>query len=370
MATTIIATQTLPDRAPPAGTVGILGWLRQRLFSSWANTLLTILSLGFLLLILPPLLNWTIFSATWRGDGAAACTGEGACWLFIKDHASQFMYGAYPAELRWRVNLVFFLIVPAFLLAIWFSKHRLRQWLVAAALFVIPVIAWNLLYGGVFGLSVVPTRDWGGMMLTLVVSSAGILFSLPVGILLALGRTSDMPIIRWFCIVFIEFWRGVPLITILFMASVMLPLFLPGDLHIDNLIRALVGVALFASAYMAEVVRGGLQGVARGQYEAADSLGLGYWVKMRLIILPQALKTMIPAITNTYVGLFKETTLVSIIGLYDFLGIVHSASQDPAWLGMGMEGYAFCAIVYFILCYSMTRASYRLERTLSPERKH
>ena len=359
----------LPARAPPIGTTGLPGFLHKQLFSSVTSTLLTLACLALFALILPPLVHWTLLDATWHGASSADCHEGGACWIFIKARLSQFFYGFYPQDQRWRVNLVFLLIVPAFLLAVVSSRKGLRTFFVLAAMLAMPVISWVTLRGGGFGLSEVPTNQWGGMMLTMVVSSVGILFSLPCGILLALGRTSDMPVIRLIAVVFIEIWRGVPLITILFMASVMLPLFLPPAITVDNLVRALIGVAFFASAYMAEVIRGGLQGLSRGQYEAADSIGLGYWMKMRFIILPQALKTMIPAITNTYVGLFKETTLVSIIGLYDFLGIVHSASQDPAWLGRGMEGYAFCALVYFLICYGMSRASYQVEARFSSERR-
>lgn len=352
----------LPSRLPPAGSTGPWAWLRQHLFSSLGNSALTLLSLLFLAYTLPPLFNWLLFDATWQGADKAACAAhEGACWPFIRARLGQFFYGFYPDEQRWRVTLVFFLIVPLFLLAVVFFRGRARHWAMLANMLLLPLICWTLLRGGVFGLVDVPTNKWGGMMLTLVISSAGILFSLPLGILLALGRASDMPLIRWLCVAFIELWRGVPLILILFMSSIMLPLFFPSGMTVDNLIRALIGVALFASAYMAEVVRGGLQGLPKGQYEAADSIALSYWQKMRLIVLPQALRLVIPAITNTYVGLFKETTLVSIIGLYDFLGIVHSASQSPQWLGLGMEGYAFTALVYFIICYGMTRFSYRVE---------
>lgn len=359
----------LPTRAPPLGTTGLIGFLHKQLFSSITNTVLTFVCLSLFYLILPPLIHWTIIDATWHGASSADCRAGGACWLFIRARFSQFMYGFYPEHQHWRVNTVFFLIVPAFVLAVVLSRKRGRMFFVFAALFVMPALCWTILRGGGFGLSEVPTSQWGGMMLTVVVSSVGMLFSLPLGILLALGRTSDMPVIRYISIFFIEIWRGVPLITILFMASVMLPLFLPPGITVNNLVRALIGVAFFASAYMAEVIRGGLQGLPRGQYEAADSIGLGYWLKMRFIILPQALKTMIPAITNTYVGLFKETTLVSIIGLYDFLGIVHSASQDTAWLGRGLEGYAFSALVYFLICAGMSRVSYKMEHKLSPERQ-
>lgn len=363
-----MSTEYLPSRPPPPGTTGPIAWLHKRLFSSLGNTLLTLLALALIIWAVPPIVEWGIFHATWNGDSAEACQTNGACWAFIHARLAQFFYGFYPNDERWRVNLVFFILLPLFVLAVIFTKGRARNIAMLATMFALPAIGWIILRGGLFGLSSVPTSRWGGMMLTLVVSSVGILFSLPLGILLALGRISKLPVIRWVCIVFIEIWRGVPLITILFMASVMLPMFLPPNWHVDNLVRALIGVACFAAAYMAEVIRGGLQGLPKGQYEGADSIGLSYVQKMRLIVLPQVLTTMIPAITSTYVGLFKETTLVSIIGLYDFLGIVHSASQDPKWLGKGLEGYVFCAIVYFVICYSASRASYRIERKLAVEK--
>ena len=358
----------LPDRAPPASEFGLWCWLRRNLFASPLHVCLTLLALYLLYRILPPLFLWAVWHADFRGTTAADCASGGACWVFIKMRLSQFLYGFYPEAERWRVWLLFLGIVPATFAALWFGRGRIRLWTLAFTLFILPPLSWFLLRGGILGLPLVRSNQWGGMMLTLVVASAGLVFALPLGILLALGRTSRLPVLRLCCTVFIELWRGVPLITVLFMANVMLPLFLPPHIHVDNLLRALIGVALFASAYMAEVVRGGLQAIPRGQYEAADSLGLGYIAKMRLVILPQALVTVIPGITNTFVGLFKDTTLVSIIGLFDFLGIVHSAGQDPAWLGHGMEGYAFCALVYFLLCYGMSHTSYRIERHFTPER--
>ncbi|UJF25058.1 amino acid ABC transporter permease [Suttonella sp. R2A3] len=359
----------LPNRKPPAIDRGIIAWLRHNLFSSWLNTALTLISLYALYRIMPPLLDWVLFSANFRGESREACDSGGACWVFIANRWQQLMYGFYPTDARWRVNVVFLVLLPLAVLAIVLSKGNKRFYAIVATMVLMPIVSWTLLKGGTLGLKTVPTSLWGGMMLTLVVSSAGILFSLPLGILLALGRRSRLPVIHWLCTAFIELWRGVPLITVLFMASSMLPLFLPGGLYVDNLVRALIGVALFASAYMAEVVRGGLAAIDRGQYEASDSIGLSYVAKMRLIILPQALRTVIPGITNTYVGLLKDTTLVSIIGLYDFLGIVHSASQDPEWLGYGIEGYAFTALVYFLICYGMSQTSYTLERYFSPERR-
>ncbi|MDO4643367.1 MAG: amino acid ABC transporter permease [Cardiobacteriaceae bacterium] len=357
----------LPNRSPPASEVGVWSWLRRNLFSSPLYVVLTALAVYALYRIVPPIFNWAIWTATFRGTTAADCTSGGACWVFIKMRVNQFLYGFYPESEYWRVWLLFLVIVPATFLTLWFGRKQVRVWTMVFALLVLPALSWFLLRGGVFGLAEVRSNLWGGMMLTLVVASAGLVFSLPLGILLALGRVSDMPLLRWCCIAFIELWRGVPLVTVLFMANVMLPLFLPPQVHIDNLIRALIGVALFASAYMAEVIRGGLQAIPHGQYEAADSLGLGYWAKMRLVVLPQALVTVIPGITNTFVGLFKDTTLVSIIGLFDFLGIVHSAGQDPDWLGHGMEGYVFCAVVYFLFCYGMSHTSYRIERHFTPE---
>jgi general L-amino acid transport system permease protein len=229
------------------------------------------------------------------------------------------------------------------------------------AVFVYPVIGTILLVGGAFGMPLVETQLWGGLMLTLVIAGVGIVASFPIGIVLALGRRSTMPLIRALCVTFIELVRGVPLITILFMASVMLPMFLPEGMNFDKLLRALVGVTLFAGAYMAEVVRGGLQAIPRGQYEAAAALGLGYWKMMGLVVLPQALRVVIPGIVNTFIALFKDTTLVLIIGLFDLLGMIQAATTDPKWLGYAVEGYVFAAFVFWIFCFGMSRLSMSLE---------
>jgi general L-amino acid transport system permease protein len=231
------------------------------------------------------------------------------------------------------------------------------------------VLAYWLLHGGFFGLSTVSTSQWGGLMLTLVIAAVGIAGALPLGILLALGRRSEMPAIRVICVTFIEFWRGVPLITVLFMSSVMLPLFLPEGLSFDKLMRALIGVILFQSAYIAEVVRGGLQAIPKGQYEAAAAMGLGYWRMMGLVILPQALKLVIPGIVNTFIALFKDTSLVIIIGLFDLLNSIKQATTDPAWLGMATEGYVFAALIFWIFCFGMSRYSQHLERKLDTGHK-
>jgi general L-amino acid transport system permease protein len=234
---------------------------------------------------------------------------------------------------------------------------------------VYPVVAFWLLAGGVFGLAPVETAEWGGLTLTLILAVTGIACSLPLGILLALGRRSQLPVVRYFSTAFIELWRGVPLITVLFMASVMLPLFLPGGMRFDKLLRALVGMTLFSAAYMAEVVRGGLQAVPRAQYEAAAALGLGYWRTMALVVLPQALRYVIPGIVNTFIGLFKDTTLVLVIGMFDLLGMMQAAATDAEWLGFALEGYIFAGLVYWAFCFGMSRLSMHLERRLATERR-
>lgn len=354
-----------PSLPPPRGERGAIHWLRHNLFSSFGNTLLTLLAALLLFYTLPPLLNWAIFSASWGGTDPALCEteGVGACWTFVNARLGQFIYGFYPDAEKWRVNSVFVLF---FCLLAYLVTPNLPNKVIPGILLlgIFPAVAFVLINGGYFGLAVVPTSQWGGLMLTLVISFVGIVASLPLGILLALGRRSNMPIVKSVCIVFIELWRGVPLITVLFMSSVMFPLFLPEGLNFDKLLRALIGIALFASAYMAEVVRGGLQAIPKGQFEAAQSLGLGFWKTTGLVVLPQALKIVIPGIVNTFIGLFKDTTLVLIIGLFDFLGIIQAASQDAKWLGYHTEGYVFAAVVYFVFCFGMSRYSMYLERKL------
>ncbi|WP_339486195.1 amino acid ABC transporter permease [Pseudomonas sp. EL_65y_Pfl2_R95] len=357
-----------PDLPPPRLSVGAVGWLRSNLFSSVPNTLLTIIAAYLIWLIIPPLLDWAIFSADWVGTTRADCTSDGACWVFIQQRFGQFMYGFYPTELRWRVDLALWAAIIG--AAPLFVPQMPRKALYGLGFLVIyPILAYVLLHGGHFGLENVPTSRWGGLMLTLVIAAVGIAGALPLGIVLALGRRSEMPAIRVICVTFIEFWRGVPLITVLFMSSVMLPLFLPEGMSFDKLMRALIGVILFQSAYIAEVVRGGLQAIPKGQYEAAAAMGLGYWRMMGLVILPQALKLVIPGIVNTFIALFKDTSLVIIIGLFDLLNSIKQATTDPAWLGMSTEGYVFAALVYWIFCFSMSRYSMHLERKLDTGHK-
>jgi general L-amino acid transport system permease protein len=354
----------LPDLPPPVMTVGVLGWLRTNLFSSIAHTVLTIVAVYLLYLAVPPVINWAFISADWVGASRDDCTGGGACWVFILARLNQFIYGFYPDSQQWRVDLAFGLLI-ALMVPLFVRNFPNKAWLGSFLLFAYPITAFVLFYGGILGLPLVTTDEWGGLMLTLIISAVGMVASLPIGILLALGRRSEMPIVRAFSVAFIELWRGVPLITVLFMSSVMLPLFLPEGVTFDKLLRALIGITLFESAYMAEVVRGGLQAIPSGQYEAAKALGLNFWKSMSLIVLPQALKLVIPGIVNTLIALFKDTTLVIIIGLFDILGAVESAIKDPSWLGYAVEGYVFAALIFWIFCYGMSRYSQGLERKLS-----
>jgi general L-amino acid transport system permease protein len=352
-----------PDLPPPITNVGVIGWLRTNLFSSWPNTLLTFAALYLVVLIVPPMVQWAFLDADWVGDTREACDSGGACWVFVGVRLNQFMYGLYPEAEYWRINLAAVLIV-ALVIPLFIEKFRWKLWLGLFILVGYPIIAFMLFSGGILGLEAVETSRWGGLTLTLILASVGMAASFPLGVLLALGRRSTMPIVKSVSVVFIEFWRGVPLITVLFMSSVMLPLFLPEGTHFDKLLRAMIGISLFQSAYMAEVVRGGLQAIPKGQYEAAQALGLSFWKSMGLIILPQALKLVIPGIVNTFIALFKDTTLVLIIGLFDMLAMIEAALADPKWLGYAIEGLTFAALIYWVFCFSMSRYSMALERKL------
>ncbi|MBT5940402.1 MAG: amino acid ABC transporter permease [Rhodospirillaceae bacterium] len=356
-------TQRSPDLAPPSSIVGPVGWLRANLFSSPANTVLSLVGLYIVYVLFVPVLDWAFFSADWIGTNKDACSSEGACWVFVGQRMDFFIYGFYPKAEYWRINVIFVLLA-AMIVPQMIEKAPYKEYLGWFFLIGFPIISGILLLGGIFGLDAVPTDKWGGLMLTLVISFVGIIAALPIGILLALGRRSEMPVIRIICTAFIELWRGVPLISVLFMASVMLPLFLPEGTNFNKLLRALIGIVMFQSAYMAEVIRGGLQAIPKGQYEAAAALGLGYWKSMGLVILPQALKLVIPGIVNTFIALFKDTTLVLIIGLFDVLQTVSSAIVDPAWPEVSTEGFVFAAFVFWVFCFSMSRYSINLERKL------
>ena len=341
--------------------------INKNLNSDWFNSILTLFSVFILLKFIPIILNWFIFDANFVGTTKEECTGDGACWIFINVWLKRFTYGLYPDSETWRINLAFILLIFTIGVA-YFSKPKIRTYIILFLLFVFPFIALNLISGDVAGLTYVETDVWGGLALTLIVSIFAIIFCFPLGVFLAMGRRSELPVIRYFSVGFIELWRGVPLITVLFMAANMFPLFLPEDIFLDKLIRCIIGIILFEAAYMAEVVRGGLQSLPKGQYEAAKSIGMGYWRMHLLVILPQALKIVIPGIANTFIALFKDTPLIFIVGLLELIGMIDLAKTNPKWLGFATEGYVFAALVYFIFCYSMSRYSQRLEKRLSTER--
>ena len=352
-----------PELPAPVRTTGPLYWMKTNLFSSWLNILLTLLSVWILCMVVPAFLQWAFIDAVFQASSRNECRelSSGACWAFISDRFSVFLFGFYPASERWRVVVAFILLCAA-LFFLLFDKAPLRKYgLIYACAY--PAVAYWLLLGG-FSLKEVETHAFGGVMLNLVIGITGIACSLPVGILLALGRQSELPVVRILCVLFIEFFRGVPLITVLFVASTMLSYFLPPGSQFDLLLRVLIMVSLFSAAYLAEVIRGGLQAIPKGQFEAADSLGLKYWQSMRLIVLPQALKISIPGIVNSFIDLFKDTTLVLIIGMLDLLGLGRSALADSRWNGLSNEVYISVALFFFICCFAMSRYSLYLERKL------
>ncbi len=350
-----------PTLPPPLSEIGVIGWLRKNLFSSVGNTVLTIVAVAFAAWVVQGVYSWAFANATLHAEDRNGCAIGGACWALIDARFSQFIYGFYPAELRWRPNLAFALLFVAVapLLFPDLPKRRELMWFSLAY----PVVAFFLLVGGL-GLQPVETGRFGGMLLTLIIGVTGIAASLPIGIALALGRRSDMFFIRMLSTGFIEFIRGVPLITLLFVASTLLNFFLPPGTSFDVLLRVLIMVTLFSAAYIAEVIRGGLQAIPKGQMEAAESLGLGYWQAMYLIVLPQALKISIPGIVNSFIALFKDTTLVSIIGLLDPIGMGRAALADSKWQGLSTEVYVFVALMFFVFTFSMSRYSLWLEKRL------
>lgn len=408
----------LPPEPAPDNSRSSAAWIRANLLATPKDVVFTLLAIVLLAYALPGIINWLFIQASWVGSDRSVCATvvqgglqpngwSGACWAFVEDRFAQFIFGRYPLDQRWRVLLTLGLFIA--LLAPMLIPKAPKKGLNALLLFVVfPVVAFFLLHGlGPFEfwayeaplteqtisngktvvltvpnvtvtdyriklhLPIVETPLWGGLMVTLILSFVGIAVSLPLGILLALGRRSKMPVIKTICVVFIEVVRGVPLITVLFMANVMLPLFLPTGWTIDNFLRALVGVALFASAYMAEVIRGGLQAIPKGQTEGSESLGLSYWQTTRLIILPQAIKLVIPGIVNTFIGLFKDTSLVSIIGMFDLLGIVQLNFRDPSWISpvVPLTGLIFAGFMFWVFCFGMSRYSAFMERHLDTGHK-
>jgi general L-amino acid transport system permease protein len=372
-ATAFVRTSPIAAMPPPRRMSGTVGWLKDNLFSSPLNIALTVASALLVVWVVPPLVKFLIIDAVWDGASRIDCLPRpehpevGACWAFVIDRINFFTYGFFPIEERWRVDVFFAVLALGVGWMAWLDAPR-RD--VGALYFfiVMPIASVVLLLGfPEIGLPRVATTQWGGVLVTIVVAAVGIVASLPLGIALALGRRSRMPAVRLFSVLFIEFVRGVPLVTVLFMASVMLPLFVPEAWSPDKLLRALVGVALFSAAYMAEVVRAGLQAIPKGQYEAAMAVGLSYWKTMRLIVLPQALRITIPNIVNSTVALFKDTTLVFVVGIFDFLRTIEAARIDPNWATpvTSTTGYAFAAIFYLIFCYGLSRYSRMVEARLA-----
>jgi len=339
-------------------------WLRENLFGSWWSALATLAILWLAWALVPPFVHWAFVDAVWFSPDGRACRapGAGACWALITEKYRFILFGTYPYEQQWRpalgIVVLIALYVASALRRFWRPGLALA-WLAGLAL--IGVLMW----GGVPGLPYVENERWGGLMLTLLLATFGIAFAFPISVLLALGRRSRLPVVRALSILWIELVRGVPLISLLFMASVMLPLFLPEGLTIDKLLRALIAMIVFAAAYLAEVVRGGLQSLPHGQEEAADALGLSYGKKTLLILLPQALRIAIPPLVNTFIAFFKDTSLVVIIGLFDLLTSIKVALTEPAWSGFGVEAYLFASLVYFCFCFAMSRYSQNLERDLA-----
>jgi len=333
-------------------------WLRANLFSDPVTSAVTLVLAVFLWKIIPPFIDWAFIDAVWRPDARACHDASGACWGFIAEKHRLILFGTYPYEQHWRPAVATILLV--FLWSLSLVRAFWRWWLALvwlAGLTVIGVLMW----GGVLGLPYVDSGRWGGLILTLLLASFGIAFAFPLSILLALGRRSDLPVIRAVCVGYIELIRGVPLISVLFMASVMLPLFLPSGVTMDKLLRAQIALILFAAAYFAEVVRGGLQAIPESQYEMADALGLTYFQKTLYVVLPQALRIAVPPLVNTCIGFFKDTSLVLIIGLFDLLTTIKVSMTDPRWAGFGIEAYLFAAAVYFVFCFAMSLYSRRLE---------
>jgi len=392
------------------------------------NAILSLIIVFVVIKSLPPLLSWFVIDANFSGDSKDACTGSGACWAYIKTWFNRFMYGMYPNAEQWRINLSF--ISLAFLGSVgFFASEKFKKYLTLYYVVIYPIIAFLFIFffisgGPIFfdfsygiiaavisiivgffipnkfkmyyfiivpitiyillkyvffyeelielgkleALEWVETGAWGGLSLTFIVSFFCLIFCFPIGLFLSLGRRSDLPIIKYISIGFIEFWRGVPLITVLFMSSVMFPMFLPEDMFIDKLVRVIIAISLFEAAYVAEVIRGGLQALPRGQYDAAKSLGMGYWKMHILVILPQALKLVIPGIANTFLALVKDTPLIFVVGLLEIVGMLNLAKTNPEWLGFAMEGYVFASIVFFIICYAMSKYSYNLEQKYKTER--
>ena len=362
-------------RKPPITAVGPIAWAKTNLFSGWLSTAVT-LAMGYLLIKLAlSFIDWAFVNAIWsvpsnaQGPQTQACRdlrGAGACWAVIGEKHRFMMFGTYPYEQHWRPALACVLFVVLYIIS---AIRSFWRWELALVWIGMLTAIGILMWGGVFGLSYVPQERWGGLPITLILATFGLAFAFPLSILVALGRRSSLPAIKVLCVLYVELIRGVPLISLLFMASVMFPLFLPEGMNIDKLLRAQIAIILFAGAYLAEVVRGGLQSLPKGQYEAADAMGLSYWQKTGLIILPQALRMVIPPLVNTFIGFFKDTSLVLIIGIFDLLTAGKTAIVEPAWQGFGVEVYVFVGAIYLVFCYAMSKYSRGLEADLNRHRR-
>lgn len=373
---TTVTTSTIPvpatePRRAPISVVGPLAWMRANLFAGWLSTAVT-LALGYLIIRWTiGFIDWAFINAIWSvpDNQTQACRdarGVGACWAVVTEKHRFILFGTYPYEEHWRPALACAIFVGLYIVS---AMRRFWRPILAliwvGALTSIGVLMW----GGVLGLSYVAQERWGGLPITLILSTFGLAFAFPLAVLVALGRRSKMPAIKAICVLYVELIRGVPLISLLFMASVMFPLFLPEGMNIDKLLRAQIAIILFAGAYLAEVVRAGLQALPKGQYEAADALGLSYWNKTAFIILPQALRMVIPPLVNTFIGFFKDTSLVLIIGIFDLLTAGKTAIVEPAWQGFGVEVYITIGLIYFIFCFAMSKYSQSLETELNQHRR-
>jgi general L-amino acid transport system permease protein len=345
----------------PVIRIGVVQWMKANLFNGVVNSILTIVTLLLLYKVVPPFVQWAFIDSLWFSTADQCRAGSGACWSLIPANIRFIIFGFYPHDLHWRPLLAMIMLVSLLL----YSRNRdhwnkFLGYLWIAGLVTIGV----LMRGGIFGLTPVESDQWGGLPLTLMLSFFGLFAAYPLGVVLALGRRSKMPALRTICILYIELIRGVPLISLLFMSAVLFPLFFPEGVTVNKIIRAQAAIILFTAAYIAEVVRGGLQAITRGQYEAAESLGLNYVQKMRLIILPQALKIVIPPSVSILISAFKDTSLVVIIALYDVLKTTKSVLANPSWMGFSPEAYLFVAMIYFVCCFAMSNYSRRLEREL------
>lgn len=356
--------KSLEALKPPVTSVGIIGWVKANLFNGWFNSLLTLITLFGLWKIVPPLFRWAFIDSVWRSTGTVCRDASGACWSIIATNLRFIIFGFYPYDLQWRPLLAMLILFGL----LFYSRDRKHWTKFLGYGWLLGLIVMGLLMrGGLFGLTPVETTKWGGLPLTLLLSVFGLTAAYPLGVALALGRQSKMPTIRWMCVIYIELIRGVPLISLLFMGSIIFPLFLPEGITIGAILRAQTAIILFTAAYIAEVVRGGLQGMSRGQYEAAESIGLNYYLTMRLIILPQALKMVIPPTVSILISAFKDTSLVVIIALWDLLKTTQSVLSNPEWMGFSREAYIFVAILYFLGCFSMATYSRKLDKELSTE---